>query len=122
MEKNSKIKGSHGEEHAILYLKKKSYVILEKNWRYKQYEIDIIAQNQNTIVFVEVKSRANDAFGEPELAVTRKKQKFLVLAANHYLQTHTIELECRFDIIAILSINNNITVKHLEDAFYPSVK
>lgn len=122
MIKNSKTTGTMGEEKACAFLIDKNYIILHKNWRFKKYEVDIIAKYRNTIVFVEVKSRASDAFGEPEMAVTKQKQKFLVIAANHYLQTHNIELECRFDIIAILSINNNITVKHLEEAFYPSVK
>lgn len=122
MIKNSKTTGTLAEEKACAFLIDKNYIILHKNWRFKKYEVDIIAKHNNTIVFVEVKSRASDAFGEPEMAVTKQKQKFLIIAANNYLQTHNIELECRFDIIAILSINNNITVKHLEEAFYPSVK
>lgn len=122
MEKNTTIKGNLAEEKAHKFLVEKNYVILEKNWRFKKYEVDIIAQHDKTIVFVEVKSRATDAFGEPEMAVTKKKQKFLVAAADQYIRSNNIELESRFDIVSILVINNNITVKHLEDAFYPSLK
>ncbi|MBA3664999.1 MAG: YraN family protein [Bacteroidetes bacterium] len=122
MEKNSTGKGNWAEEKAVKFLLKKDYAILERNWRFKKYEVDIIAKDGNTMVFVEVKSRGSDAFGEPETAVTRKKQRFLVTAADQYIQANNIQLESRFDIISILVINNNITVKHIEDAFYPSVK
>lgn len=122
MEKNSTGKGNWAEEKAAQFLIKKNYVILERNWRFKKYEVDIIASEGNSIVFIEVKSRGTDAFGNPELAVTKKKQKFLVTAADQYIRAKNIELESRFDIVSILVINNNITVKHLEGAFYPSLK
>jgi putative endonuclease len=122
MQKSSKSKGNWAEDKAVKILTEKSYTVLERNWRFKKYEVDIIAQHQEKIVFVEVKSRGTDAFGEPEMAVTMKKQRFLVAAADQYIRENNIELESRFDIISILVINNNITVKHLEDAFYPSLK
>ncbi len=122
MEKNTTIKGNWAEEKACRLLGDKGYIILEKNWRFKKFEIDIIAKHEKTIVFVEVKARGTDAFGEPEMAVTKKKQRFLVTAADQYIRTNDIELESRFDIISVLVINNNITVKHLEEAFYPSLK
>ena len=122
MEKSSTNKGNWAEEKAVKFLLKKNYTILERNWRFKKYEVDIIAKHENTIVFVEVKSRGTDAFGDPEMAVTRGKQRFLVTAADQYIRENNIELESRFDIVSILVINNNITVKHLEDAFYPSLK
>lgn len=122
MEKNSTSKGNWAEEKAVKLLLEKNYNIIERNWRFKKYEVDIIARDGNRMVFVEVKSRSSDAFGEPELAVTKKKQQFLVAAADRYIRENNIELESRFDIISILVINNNIAVKHLEDAFYPSLK
>jgi putative endonuclease len=69
-----------------------------------------------------VKARSTLAFGEPEMFVTTRKQGFIISAANHYLQENNIGLESRFDILALLQNNNNFTVKHLEGAFYPSVK
>ncbi|MGZ3898910.1 MAG: YraN family protein [Bacteroidia bacterium] len=122
MKKSSTNKGNWAEEKAVKFLLKKNYSILERNWRFKKYEVDIIAKHENTIVFVEVKSRGTDAFGDPEMAVTRGKQRFLITAADQYIKENSIELQSRFDILSILVINNNITVKHLEDAFYPSLK
>ncbi|MCW3078015.1 MAG: hypothetical protein JWO32_2624 [Bacteroidetes bacterium] len=122
MEKNSTSTGSMAEEKASDFLRAKNYSILERNWRFKKYEIDIIAKTGEVIVFVEVKARAHNAFGEPEMAVTRQKQQFLISAADEYIRSNDITLESRFDIISILVINTNITIKHLEDAFYPSLK
>ena len=122
MKNNSKKQGDEGEIKARKYLLKQGFDILECNWRYKKYEIDIIAKKHETVVFVEVKTRKNNTFGEPELFVTRQKQNFLIAAANQYILENNIELESRFDIIAVIQLNNNSTVKHLEGAFYPGVK
>jgi putative endonuclease len=122
MQKDSQKFGKEAEEMAKQFLKKNGYTILHSNWRFKKYEIDIIGQINDTIVFFEVKARSTDAFGDPEMFVTPKKQKFLVTAANQYLQDNEIALEARFDIVSVLQINNNLTVKHLEGAFYPSLK
>jgi len=122
MENNSQLTGKSGEEAAKACLLAKGYSILETNWRFKKYEVDIISKIGQTIVFVEVKTRKSDTFGEPEIFVDRKKQNFLVAAAHQYITQHNIRLESRFDIIAVLQINNTQTVKHLEAAFYPLVK
>jgi putative endonuclease len=122
MQNNSQKQGIEGEMLAKNYLLKQDYEILELNWRYKKYEIDIIAKKGQSVVFVEVKTRKNNTFGEPELFVTRQKQNFLIAAASQYIIQNNIELESRFDIIAILQLNNNHTVKHLEAAFYPLIK
>jgi putative endonuclease len=120
--KNSQKFGKEAEELARKHLVNKGFSILQSNWRFKKYEVDIIAESNEFIVFVEVKARSTEAFGEPEMFVTLKKQKFLIAAANNYLQENNIEKEARFDIIGILPINNNYSVKHLEGAFYPSQK
>ncbi len=119
---NSHKQGQDGESLAGKHLLKEGYEILERNWRYKKYEIDIIAKKEQTIVFVEVKTRKSNTFGEPEIFVTRQKQGFIIAAANQYLKENSIELESRFDIIAIIQLNNTRTVKHLEAAFYPLIK
>ena len=119
MENNSKQTGKDGEEAARNFLLEKGHEILETNWRFRKYEVDIIAKSGQTIVFVEVKTRKSNTFGEPELFVTRQKQGFLIAAANQYIIENNIELESRFDIIAVIQFNNNHTVKHLEGAFYP---
>lgn len=122
MENKSQQQGREGEILARNYLLKEGYEVLEVNWRYKKLEIDIIAKKEETIVFVEVKTRKNNTFGEPELFVTKQKQNFIISAANQYLVENNMDLESRFDIIAVIQLNNIKTVKHLERAFYPLVK
>ena len=85
-------------------------------------EIDIIAQIKDILVFVEVKTRLNEEHGDPEDAVTLKKQRFLIRAANYYILEKDLNLESRFDIITVLTENNKTIVKHLPAAFYPIVK
>lgn len=114
--------GVDGEELARAYLVTKGYKIHELNWRFRKYEIDIIAQEGETVVFVEVKTRKNNAYGEPEVFVTKKKQKFLVAAAYQYLEEKQIVRASRFDIIAIINEKHGPVVNHLADAFYPSIK
>lgn len=119
MKNNSQKQGIEGEILAKNHLLKQGYEILELNWRYKKYEIDIIAKKDQTLVFIEVKTRKNNTFGEPELFVTKQKQGFTITAANQYIIENNIDSESRFDIIAVIQLNNNHTVKHLEGAFYP---
>jgi putative endonuclease len=120
--KNSHILGVEGEKIAKKHLLEKGYIILQENWRFKKYEVDIIAKKNDQIIFVEVKTRSSAEFGDPELFVTKQKQRFLIAAANEYLVSNNIDLECRFDIISVLQLNNTFSVKHLEGAFYPSLK
>jgi putative endonuclease len=114
--------GNWGEKQAVLFLKELNYAILETNWRYKKLEIDIIAQIGPVLVFVEVKTRGSDEFGEPETSVSLKKQRFIIEAANQYIISKNLDFEARFDIISILVLNQKTTIKHLPDAFYPIVK
>lgn len=114
--------GRAGEKAAREYLEQLGYSVLETNWRFLKYEIDIIARQGNTMVFIEVKTRSNDDFGEPELFVNRKKQGFLVAAADFYIQNRDIPLESRFDVMALLPNNNGFTIKHIKEAFYPAHK
>ena len=120
--KNSHILGVEGEKIAKKQLLEKGYIILQENWRYKKYEVDLIASFKDLLVIVEVKTRSSAEFGDPELFVTKQKQRFLIAAANEYLVSNNIDLECRFDIISVLQLNNTFSVKHLEGAFYPSLK
>jgi len=113
--------GKKGELMAIKYLKDRGYKILEVNWRDKHKEIDIIARDKNQIVFIEVKTRRNDYFGAPEEAVDMRKQKFLVDAAEEYINNKNIDLDARFDIISILMDRENPNIKHIKEAFYSSI-
>ncbi|MGK0457421.1 MAG: putative endonuclease [Polaribacter sp.] len=109
--------GKKGEQLAIDFLIKNKYKILEKNYRYLKAEVDIIAQKENTLVVVEVKTRSTDYFGDPQDAVNPKKIKHLVSAIDYYIINKDLDVEVRFDIIAIIHQNNTTKIEHLEDAF-----
>ena len=109
--------GKKGEELAIDFLIKKGYKIRDKNWRYLKAEVDIVAQKENTIVAVEVKTRSSDYFGDPQDFINPKKIKLLVKAVDEYVTTRDLEVEVRFDIIAIINQKNTYEITHLIDAF-----
>ena len=114
--------GLAGELNACEFLVKKGYKILEKNWRSGSWEIDIIAKQKDTLVIVEVKTRSNNYFGEPYLAVTKQKQRLLIKAAESYVVRKNLNYEVRFDIISIHFIKGMPTINHIEDAFYPTLR
>ncbi|HMN16706.1 MAG: YraN family protein [Ignavibacteriota bacterium] len=116
---NKKDFGKDGEEIAAKYLLKKGFEILKRNYRFSHGEIDIIAKDGDTLVFVEVKTRKNLEYGEPEYAITKKKIQQLKKIAELYLFDKQIEeADCRFDVIAIiLGSENNPQITHYENAF-----
>ena len=111
--------GKLGEEIAVNYLIGKDYEILERNWRNIHKEIDIIAKDGKFLVIVEVKARQTDEYGEPDIAVTRKKQRLLIAAANAYISRNNLDVETRFDIISIIFKDGEPVIDHIEDAFLP---
>lgn len=111
--------GDRSEAHAAEYLKKKGYKLLEKNYRYKRGEIDLIMQFNKTIIFVEVKSRKNAKFGYPEEFVNDKKAEMIRTTAEAYTFEEEWNGMIRFDIVSIIhnddgSVNE---IEHLEDSF-----
>jgi len=115
------ILGKNGEEQARKYFLDNGYTILEKNWRYIKAEIDLIVQNQEFIVFVEVKTRSTSDFGAPESFVTKSQQKLIINAAHNYIEKNDIDLEARFDILSVVKSENEFKLTHLEDAFSPTL-
>lgn len=109
--------GTKGESMAVKYLVSKNYTILETNWRWQKAEVDIIAQLNQILVFIEVKTRSSSNFLKPEEAVTDKKQSMLIEAAEAYCEAKQLDLELRFDIIAIIHDGNKTLTKHIEAAF-----
>jgi putative endonuclease len=109
--------GKKGEDLSVEFLQKKGYKILDKNWRFKKAEVDIIALKNNTLAVVEVKTRSTDYFGNPQDFVTPKKIKLLVEAINEYVISKKLDVEVRFDIIAILKNKSTFEIEHLKDAF-----
>jgi len=118
--------GILGEEEAARMLEKKKFRILEHNWRMGHLEVDLIAEDRQTIVFVEVKARTS-TFGNrmPEEYVDEDKKRRLAAAANAYIKYHRIEKNPRFDIIGLVIDPETKEVKyrnHLENAFVPQIR
>lgn len=109
--------GKEGENLAVEFLQKKGYTILERNWRFKKAEVDIITQKNNVLAIIEVKTRSNNYFGNPQDFVNPKKIKLLVEAVNKYVISKNLDVEVRFDIIAILKNKTQFNIEHLKDAF-----
>ena len=109
--------GGWGEELAKEHLLESGYEILEANYRFKKSESDLIAKKGNLIVAVEVKTRTGIIVGTPFHAITREKQRNLLLGINHYVQKFNEPVEVRMDAISIIKLGESIRIAHLEDAF-----
>lgn len=109
--------GKQGEAEAARYLREKGYEIVAQNYRYQHAEIDLIARKGKLMVFAEVKTRTNISYGNPEEFVSYTKAKLVMKAAEHYIFAQGWMFDIRFDIIAITMANNQMAVKHIEDAF-----
>ncbi len=113
--------GKWGEELAVAHLQKNGYKIVARNWRYGKEEIDIIARTQDTLVIVEVKTRHSSQFGEPQDFVSKTQQKHLINAADAFVIEQDLDVEVRFDIIAITTDDNPPKLMHIDEAFYPTL-
>ena len=111
-------KGKVGEDLAAKFLIDKGYQILERNYRFKRSEIDLIARKDNCLVFVEVKLRTSDTFGYPEEFVNEKKAAKISEGADQYIFEANWNGNIRFDIISIRQINGQTELVQIEDAFY----
>jgi uncharacterized protein (TIGR00252 family) len=111
--------GCWGEELAVRYLQQKGYDIVERDWHSNHRDIDIIAHLDGTLVFVEVKTRSNRDFSEPESSVNYQKQKNLRQSVNHYIKSKCIDLPWRFDVITIVGKTGckEPEINHIEDFF-----
>lgn len=113
--------GKQGEELALKHLRNKGYQILATNWHFGHEEIDIIAKDADVLVIVEVKTRATIDFGEPEIAVTKRKQNSLIRAAESYILQNKWDGDTRFDVVSIVISKDGQKIDHIEDAFYPTL-
>lgn len=110
-------KGKEGELLVARYLQKQGYTIITHNYRKQFGEIDVIAQKDDTIAFVEVKWR-HDPLIDPAEVIGYSKQKKITSIAKHFLSQHTeIEVVCRFDVALIEEYNNSIELRYIENAF-----
>ena len=112
--------GNQAENAARNYLAQNGYNILARNYRYDRAEIDLICQKGNTTVFVEVKARHSVYYGHPEEAVTPAKERLLLRAADNYIARNKLEGQYRFDIISVIGSGEKLSIKHIEDAFFPT--
>jgi len=115
----TQIHGNLGENAACKHLKKNGYKILERNYRKRYGEIDIIAQKDDVYIFVEVKTRAEIDYGMASEAVTKSKQQKLVRTAQFYIMEHKLDAAFSFDVIEVYHKGRKVlNVNHIENAFY----
>ncbi|WKK78510.2 YraN family protein [Marivirga salinae] len=114
---NTKKIGDKGENFAVNILENKGYEILERNYRFKRCEIDIIALHQNLLIFIEVKALHSFHHGYPEERVNQSKINNLMEAAENYIYAINWQKDIRFDILSI-NLNEPDKYLHIEDAFY----
>ena len=109
--------GKWGEDLAVAFLQRQGYTIIERDWKSGRRDIDIIAKDETgTIVFVEVKTRRNRLFGEPEEAIDYRKMQSLQQAINHYIKFRRLNGNVRFDIISIVgTIGTEPEINHIKD-------
>lgn len=111
--------GKAGEEVALKYLKRKKFKIIKKGFRLYKGEIDVIAYDRKTLVFIEVKTRRSRSFGLPEESVTTAKQRQIKKIAQGFMAFNNLEnVECRFDVISLIfNKRNGYFIRHFKDAF-----
>jgi putative endonuclease len=113
-----KSSGAWGEDLALRYLTRQGYTLVERNFRKRRGEIDLIVRNGQTLVFVEVKLRRSTGFGDPLEAVTARKQATIRSLAEQYLADNQPDFDTlRFDVVGILATHTGTRIDHIEDAF-----
>lgn len=113
--------GNKGEEIAEEHLRSLGYEILAVKWFSGHLEIDIVARDGNELVIVEVKARGTDSYEHPTEAISNKKIRFLVNAAEAFIREHDVNLDTRFDVVSIIFHGGGFELEHYKDAFYPPV-
>lgn len=111
-------KGKAGEEAAAQFLIRKGYEIVERNFRFRRSEIDLIVKRDNWLVFVEVKTRSSNQFGYPESFVDQKKIKNVLLGAAEYLHQTDWKGNVRYDVVSVSMRSQETEIHHFEDAFH----
>ena len=115
---NNSTRGRLGEDIAVEALRKRGYRILIRNYRFGKAEVDIIAQKDSVLAFVEVKWRSNNLFGDPQNFVSKQQQKRLIAAADHYVRSNDLDINVRFDVVTILGKKTNCKIEIIENAFF----
>lgn len=114
--------GKQGENAARKYLEENGYKILETNWRFHRFELDLIATNGKELVVVEVKTRSDNYLIAPEAAVNKHKINRIVTASDAYARKYAITIPVRFDIISLVKTGQSFEIEHIEDAFFAPLR
>jgi putative endonuclease len=109
--------GNAAENVACQYLETQGLTLVERNYRCRSGELDLVMRDGSYLVFVEVRCRRDKRYGMPAETVTKIKQKRLIRAATHYLQYHHLDVPCRFDIIAVTQVNGKLRLEWIQNAF-----
>ncbi len=114
--------GQKGENAAVSFLEKAGYKIRHRNWKSGKRELDIVAENNDFIVFVEVKTRTDDQWIDPRESITHAKRTSMIYSANGYIQKYDIIKEGRFDVIIVMGKSEPFEIDHIENAFYATLR
>ena len=115
--------GKQGESIAKQYLEENGYDVIETNWRFHHYELDIVATDGKELIIIEVKTRSDNYLIAPELAVNKGKIRRIVTASDAYARMKGISLPIRFDIICLIKKGTSYSVEnHIEDAFFAPMR
>lgn len=112
--------GRLGENVAARYLIQKGYNILARDWHCGHRDIDIVAQKDGLLVFVEVKTRSTTVFGQPEEAIDNRKIRSLLAAGSAYVRYFHVESPVQFDVITVVGENEPFEINHIENAINPN--
>ena len=110
--------GKQGEDAAVAFLQNNGHQIIERNYRFKKAEVYIVSKHGKNIVFTEVKTRSNYAFGHPEEFVDKKKRLLMKSAADEFMYQHNLDADIRFDIISVSNEKGELKIFHIQDAFF----
>ncbi|WP_040280594.1 YraN family protein [Psychroserpens damuponensis] len=110
--------GKKGEEIAADFLLNKGYEIIAKNYVYQKAEVDIIAKKDDVLAVIEVKTRTSKDFGDPQQFLKPKQMQRIIKAVDFFINDNQLDVDVRFDIIAIVLNKKGMSLEHLEDAFY----
>ena len=111
--------GLIGENRAVEFFYRKKYQIIQRNWKFNKYEIDIIAIDNKELVIIEVKTRTNSLQNIKEI-ITKSQQKRIISAADSFIKENKIDLDVRFDMILVEKIIKSYKFTHIKEIFYPT--
>ena len=116
------ILGREGEDIAAKYLEQKGYAVLDRDWHCGHKDLDLVVTKDNTIVFVEVKTRTGNEWGDPQDFITDRKIRRIVNSADAYLRFNQVDMDVRFDVSSIVAEGREYKIEHIEQAFFPPLE